>query len=186
MSDAKQNPKAEEHPKFLGRLRDGAAVFEFSNPSVLEQYNSEQAEHNGQTDHIPLSDEPPDDDPYRDHRRGDRKSSNAVLLDLDAVVGAIPEPKLWRATDLKPAAQPRWLARNRIPRAAVSLIIGEEGIGKSLLWVWLVAAITTGRDEPGFGIPARDPGRVSSPQSPRTTGRPPYAHVSKSPTPTCP
>ena len=69
-------------------------------------------------------------------------------------------PKLWQAADLKPAAQPRWLAKHRIPRAAASLIIGEEGIGKSLLWVWLIAAVTTGAELPGFGIPARDPGRV--------------------------
>jgi hypothetical protein len=53
---------AETHPKFMGRLIDGTAVFEFSNPSVLEQYNSEQAEHNGQADHIPLPPEPPPDD----------------------------------------------------------------------------------------------------------------------------
>ncbi|MGO9097890.1 MAG: AAA family ATPase [Mycobacterium sp.] len=69
-------------------------------------------------------------------------------------------PRRWKATELKPAAQPRWLAKNRIPHAAVSLIIGEEGIGKSLLWVWLAAAITTGQQLPGFGLPARAPGRV--------------------------
>ncbi len=74
---------------------------------------------------------------------------------------AIPVvPELWLATDLKPAAQPQWLAKNRIPRAAVSLICGEEGIGKSLLWVWIVAAITTGSEVAGFGIPARAPGQV--------------------------
>lgn len=69
-------------------------------------------------------------------------------------------PKLWRATDLKPAAQPRWLAKARIPRAAVSLVIGEEGIGKSLFWVWLCAAVSTGRALPEFGVPAREAGRV--------------------------
>lgn len=72
----------------------------------------------------------------------------------------IPQPKLWRATDLKPVAQPCWLAKARIPRAAPSLIIGEEGIGKSLLWVWLAAVVSTGREVPGFGIPARAPGHV--------------------------
>jgi hypothetical protein len=71
-----------------------------------------------------------------------------------------PAPRIWLADDLAPAAQPRWLAANRIPRAAVSLVIGEEGIGKSLLWVWIVAAITRGAALPGFGIPARAPGRV--------------------------
>ena len=69
-------------------------------------------------------------------------------------------PKLWDAAELEPATQPRWLATNRLPRAAVSLLIGDEGIGKSLLWVFIVAHITTGKPFPGFGIPARDPGRV--------------------------
>jgi hypothetical protein len=69
-------------------------------------------------------------------------------------------PKLWLASDLAPAAQPRWLAVNRLPRAAISLLIGDEGIGKSLLWVLVVAHITTGKPFPGFGIPAREPGNV--------------------------
>ncbi|AFC47917.1 hypothetical protein OCO_15540 [Mycobacterium intracellulare MOTT-02] len=68
--------------------------------------------------------------------------------------------RLWRATDLQPAAQPRWLARNRIPSAAVSLLIGDEGIGKSLLWVWIIHYVTTGKACPEFGIPAREPGNV--------------------------
>lgn len=73
----------------------------------------------------------------------------------------IPDrPQVWKATDLQPARQPEWLARQRLPRAAVSLLIGPEGIGKSLLWVWLVAFITTGKPSPEFGIPARDPARV--------------------------
>jgi hypothetical protein len=66
-------------------------------------------------------------------------------------------PRLWKAADLKPGAQPRWLAKNRLLRAAINLLIGDEGIGKSLLWVWLVAAITTGKPLPAFGIPARAP-----------------------------
>lgn len=69
-------------------------------------------------------------------------------------------PKLWNATHLKPAAQPRWLARNRIPRAAVTLLVGDEGIGKSLLWVLIAAHITTGKPFPAFGIPARQPATV--------------------------
>lgn len=69
-------------------------------------------------------------------------------------------PRVWRARDLKPAAQPRWLARNRIPKAAVSLLVGDEGIGKSLAWVWFTAPITTGNALPQFGIPARDPADV--------------------------
>jgi AAA domain/Toprim domain len=70
------------------------------------------------------------------------------------------QPRVFRATELQPARQPEWLARQWLPRAAVSLLIGPEGIGKSLLWVWLVAFITTGKPSPEFGIPARDPARV--------------------------
>lgn len=70
-------------------------------------------------------------------------------------------PKLWRATDLRPSAQHRWLAKNRLLRGAINLLIGDEGIGKSLLWVWVVAALTTGRALPEFGIPARDPAHVT-------------------------
>lgn len=68
--------------------------------------------------------------------------------------------RLWPAADLKPAAQPSWLAKNRLQRAAINLLIGDEGIGKSLLWVWIAAAVTTGKALPEFGIPARDPSRV--------------------------
>lgn len=45
-------------------------------------------------------------------------------------------------------------------RAAINLLIGDEGIGKSLLWVWIVAAVTTGKALPAFGIPARTPAYV--------------------------
>lgn len=69
-------------------------------------------------------------------------------------------PRLWRPGELKPAAQPRWLAKDRLPFAAITLLVGEEGIGKSLLWVLIVAAVTTGRALPWFGIPARQPGLV--------------------------
>ncbi|OBF95710.1 hypothetical protein A5773_13880 [Mycobacterium sp. 852014-52450_SCH5900713] len=72
----------------------------------------------------------------------------------------IEMPRVWRASELKPAVQPRWLARNRIPTAAVSLLVGDEGIGKSLTWVWFAAPITTGEALPEFGIPARDPADV--------------------------
>ena len=65
-------------------------------------------------------------------------------------------PKLWRAADLSPSAQPNWLARYRLQRSAVNLLIGDEGIGKSLLWVWIAAAVTTGKALPEWGIPARD------------------------------
>jgi RecA-family ATPase len=69
-------------------------------------------------------------------------------------------PKRWSALDLEPAEQPRWLADSRLPRAATCLLLGDEGIGKSLLWVLVGAHITTGTAFPEFGIPPRSPGRA--------------------------
>lgn len=74
---------------------------------------------------------------------------------------APPEaPRLWRATDLDPARRVEWLARRRIPRGAVTYMLGPEGIGKSMFMVWLTAYVTTGKPFPEFGIPPRDPGIV--------------------------
>lgn len=66
-------------------------------------------------------------------------------------------PKVWKATDMKAAAQARWLAKNWLPQAGVSILIGDEGIGKSLFWVRLAAAITTGKPLHEVGLPTRDP-----------------------------
>lgn len=64
------------------------------------------------------------------------------------------------ASEMSAGKRKRWLARNRIPLGAVTVLVGDEGIGKSLFWVWLVAAVTRGKAVPAFGIPARDPGHV--------------------------
>lgn len=71
-----------------------------------------------------------------------------------------PLPRLWAARDLDGIKPVQWLAKGRLPRGAVTILVGDEGIGKSLLWVWVAAAITTGRALPEFGIPERAPGRV--------------------------
>lgn len=67
---------------------------------------------------------------------------------------------MWKATQLARAKAKKWLARQRIPKAGVTVLVGDEGIGKSLFWVWIVAAITTGKPLAEFGIPARDPQHV--------------------------
>ena len=66
-------------------------------------------------------------------------------------------PKLWMATDLKPAEPTRWLLRGHLPQGAVAVLVGDEGIGKSLWWVLIVAHITTGMALPDLGLPAREP-----------------------------
>ena len=44
-------------------------------------------------------------------------------------------PRVWDALDLAPAEQPRWLAKGRLPRGEPCLLIGDEGVGKSLFWI---------------------------------------------------
>jgi len=70
------------------------------------------------------------------------------------------KPKLWKAKQLNRSKRKQWLALNRIPRSGVTVLVGDEGIGKSLFWVWIVAAVTTGKPLSEFGIPARDPQHV--------------------------
>jgi hypothetical protein len=80
--------------------------------------------------------------------------------DTDGTNNRDDSPKRWSALDLEPAEQPRWLADSRLPRAATCLLLGDEGIGKSLFWVLVVAHVTTGTPFPELGIPPRSPGRA--------------------------
>lgn len=66
-------------------------------------------------------------------------------------------PRLWRADEINPPEQTAWIAKNRLPRGHISMLVGDEGIGKSLFWVWLSAFITTGKPFEPFGIPERKP-----------------------------
>lgn len=88
------------------------------------------------------------------------EEAKAAVESVGRTSGQDGTPRLWNAADLTPATQPRWLAKNRLPRAAVSLLVGDEGIGKSLFWVYLAAAVTTGKPLLEFGVPPRDPGHV--------------------------
>lgn len=90
-----------------------------------------------------------------------RHQSEPARIDQNGVQAATEaKPRLWPATQLRAAAQPRWLAKNRLPCGAVSLLVGDEGIGKSLFWGLIAAAVTTGKPVPELGIPARDPANV--------------------------
>lgn len=68
--------------------------------------------------------------------------------------------KLRTATDLELPPPTQWLGRGWLPRSAITVLVGEEGIGKSLLWVLVAACVTTGRAFPPFGMPAREPADV--------------------------
>lgn len=68
--------------------------------------------------------------------------------------------KLRTATDLELPPPTQWLGMGWLPRSAITVMVGEEGIGKSLLWVLVAARVTTGRPFPPFGMPAREPADV--------------------------
>ncbi len=90
-----------------------------------------------------------------DHVAANKSFDEFVAIDVAPEI-----PRVWKATDLKPARQAEWLGKKWIPRAATTILVGDEGIGKSLFWVMVVAAITTGKPLPACGIPARKPGLV--------------------------
>lgn len=69
-------------------------------------------------------------------------------------------PKVWKASDMTAAAQARWIAKNWLPAAGVSILIGDEGIGKSLFWVRVVAAVSSGKPLFEIGLAAREGGQV--------------------------
>lgn len=68
--------------------------------------------------------------------------------------------KLRRTSELPPAKHPQWLGIGWIPKAEITVLVGPEGIGKSLLWVRVAAAVTTGRPLPEMRIPKREPSTV--------------------------
>lgn len=84
-------------------------------------------------------------------------------------VGTLAELGIWQesrlkignaARDLGPIEQVSWLAKGWIPRAKVVYLVGEEGIGKSLFWEYLAAAVSSGSALPEINLPKRSPGRI--------------------------
>ncbi|MDR1078355.1 MAG: AAA family ATPase, partial [Propionibacteriaceae bacterium] len=78
----------------------------------------------------------------------DRLAAIEAQTEPDSVL-----PRIWAATDLVDPKPIRWLAQGRIPEGVVTILVGDEGIGKSLFWVWIAAIVTTGRAAPEYGIP---------------------------------
>lgn len=54
----------------------------------------------------------------------------------------------------------KWLAKGWLPRKDIAVLVGREGIGKSLGWVRFAANITTGSPDPLTGFPKRKPANV--------------------------
>jgi hypothetical protein len=69
-------------------------------------------------------------------------------------------PRLYRGSDLDVGTPTQWAARGLLPYGQVAVLVGAEGIGKSLWWVLVTAHLTTGRASPLLGIPAREPRNV--------------------------
>jgi hypothetical protein len=92
--------------------------------------------------------EPPEDIPLLDDQEDNGKA---------VAPGGI---RAFKASELTPARQTKWIANGRIPCSAVTLLVGDENIGKSMWWAWLVAILTTGRGFKPFGIPPREPMNV--------------------------
>src|SRR5437868_2309736 len=59
-----------------------------------------------------------------------------------------------RADEMDESRELEWIANGRVPKGCTLILIGDEGIGKSLFWVWLAAKVTNGEEVPLFGIPA--------------------------------
>lgn len=91
-----------------------------------------------------------------------RPALKAVPAPQEAGINESPAdfPSIWKASDLAPSKPVEWLARHRVPRGNVTVLVGDEGIGKSLYWVWMTVALTTGKGVPTAGIPAGEPRHV--------------------------
>ncbi len=53
----------------------------------------------------------------------------------------------------------RWLGAGRIPAGKLTMLEGDPGLGKSMLWAKIVAHVTTGDPLPGDGV-LNDPADV--------------------------
>jgi hypothetical protein len=80
--------------------------------------------------------------------------------DADQVKAPKTGLKLRRATELKLPPHTRWLGRGWLPRREITVLVGAEGIGKSLLWVLMAMLVTTGKAFPMFNWAARKPADV--------------------------
>ncbi|WP_051476636.1 AAA family ATPase [Arthrobacter sp. Br18] len=67
---------------------------------------------------------------------------------------------LRRTTELRLPPPTQWLGKGWLPRREITVLVGAEGIGKSLLWVLMATLVTTGRAYPMFNWAKRKPADV--------------------------
>lgn len=80
------------------------------------------------------------------------------MNDTQDAAELVPRVRRHRELKLPPAAT--WLGVGWLPLRELTVMVGEEGIGKSLLWVKVASHITTGTAFAPFKIPAREPADV--------------------------
>jgi hypothetical protein len=80
--------------------------------------------------------------------------------DLPVAFRPAEEFKVRKASEMARPRRMEWLAEGRIPKSATTILVGDEGIGKSLFWVHLTAIITNGWAAPHLGIKAGRPQHV--------------------------
>lgn len=68
-----------------------------------------------------------------------------------------PVMRIRRLSEMKTPPPTRWCAKGWIPYSEITVLVGEEGLGKSLAWVRWVARITTGQGDPSINMPPRKP-----------------------------
>lgn len=90
-----------------------------------------------------------------------RKAAQAALEAEERAAQGIGPMKLRRLSEINVPPPTRWLAPGWVPRREITVLVGEEGIGKSLFWVYLAAHITTGMGSPALGLPERAPADVA-------------------------
>ena len=95
-----------------------------------------------------------------EREREREKTGGKSKSETDDPATEFKRPRVFKATDLKPSVQTRWIAKRFVPRAAPTVLCGDEGIGKTLWDIRLVAAVSTGTPLPDIGVPKRDPQRV--------------------------
>lgn len=88
--------------------------------------------------------------PYHD---GDYDAQGEPLTDRPVLMAR-------RLSQIKTPPPTRWIGSGWLPRAEITVLVGDEGIGKSLTWVLIAAHITTGQSFPALNIPARGPADV--------------------------
>lgn len=81
-------------------------------------------------------------------------------VDSDLVTPAAELPRVWTASQMAPSKPVRWLARHLLALGMIALLVGDEGIGKSLFWVLIVAKLTRGEAMPELGIEAGEPKHI--------------------------